>query len=344
MNGRRLLELLNTSFPLFRLLGFPVRLHWALIIVLLWSIQVHRKSGWYPGWQGILLGTSFVALLYAVILIHELGHALAARRQRVSIEHILLWPLGGLAALGANPRNPREELIITFWGPAVHPILLTLGAPLYLLMTSGKVSFGFPWNAMVAQFFWVNLGMLLFNLIPAFPMDGGRFLRAFLATRMYAAKATVVAAYVGQIVSIGFLIVAVMHVQDFKLVLALIAITNIVTCEQAKEQARHTDPYEGATFDSYDTSAAFGEMGPDGWQSADEGPRRREKKPNVFKRWRAERARKREEAECLREQAMRERVDQLLDKVSRDGMPSLTPDERTFLNEASASFRKKSRS
>lgn len=153
------------SFPLFRVLGFQVGAHWSLLVAV---VLLGITGG---GWSGLLLGV----LVFASVLAHELGHAVVARRRRVTILGIDLHLFGGVAKMAEPPRSPSDEIAIAIAGPLVSIGLgLGLGALAWALPTAPV------WLAWIAG---IN-GMLgLFNLLPALPMDGGRVLRAMLAKR-----------------------------------------------------------------------------------------------------------------------------------------------------------------
>ncbi len=163
------------------LFDIPIRIHWSFIgvlgFVLLWSGPA--------GWFGAL---TLVVGLFVSVVLHELGHALAARRYGIDTAHITLYPFGGIAAIKRMPEEPAQELVIALAGPAVN---FVLAAGLGWLW-----SLGLGWAPL-----WLaalNLGMGVFNLIPAFPMDGGRVLRALLATRMGWIPASKLAIRVGR--------------------------------------------------------------------------------------------------------------------------------------------------
>ncbi len=173
------------SFPLFRVLGFQVGAHWSLLV----AVVLLAATG--GGWSGVLLG----ALVFASILAHELGHAVVARRRRVSILGIDLHLFGGVAKMAEPPRSPSDEIAIAIAGPLVSMGLgIGLGLLAWALPTSPA------WVAWIAG---VNLMLGLFNLLPALPMDGGRVFRALLAKRHGLVEGTNRAVKVARVVAIA---------------------------------------------------------------------------------------------------------------------------------------------
>jgi Zn-dependent protease len=187
---------------------------WSWKIARLWDIDVYVHAtflliiGWvaYSYWvqfesiNAVVGGILFILTLFACVVLHEYGHALMARRYGVKTRDITLYPIGGVARLERIPEKPVEELWVALAGPAVNmAIAALLGA--YLAASGGLV---LPEILSVARgdflqrLLAVNLLLVAFNLIPAFPMDGGRVLRAILAMRMDHVKATQIAATVGQ--------------------------------------------------------------------------------------------------------------------------------------------------
>ena len=164
--------------------------------------------GWY-GWTywletrtltGMLEGVAFILLLFLAVTLHEYGHALTARKFGIKTRDITLYPIGGLARLEHMPDKPIQELWVALAGPAVN-VVIAAALFVYLTLTNALVPFSqltLSTGSFIERLMLVNISLLLFNLIPAFPMDGGRVLRALLAMNMDYVHATQIAATVGQ--------------------------------------------------------------------------------------------------------------------------------------------------
>lgn len=187
-----------------RVFGIDVHFHGTFFLLIAWLAGSHLAAG--GGVAEAVNGAIFLAALVGIVVLHELGHALTARRFGIRTRDITLLPIGGVARLERMPDDPRQEMLVALAGPAVN---LGLAAVVYaiLLATSGTSVLSdaaFERGPLVARLFWVNVSLGLFNLVPAFPMDGGRVLRALLALRRDYVDATRVAASVGQGLALSF--------------------------------------------------------------------------------------------------------------------------------------------
>ena len=195
---------MSWSITLGRLLGIEIRVHMTFFLLLTWLATVYWIG---HGPSAAAHGTVFILLLFGCVVLHELGHALAARRYGIRTEHITLLPIGGVAALERMPEKPAREIFVALAGPLVNVVIALLlvvvaGASLDTsrLQTIANASS----TDLLTKLATVNLVIAIFNLIPAFPMDGGRVLRALLAYRMPFPAATRMAAQIGQAVAFLF--------------------------------------------------------------------------------------------------------------------------------------------
>lgn len=187
------------SWTIARIAGTDVRIHATFLLLLLWI----GASAWFAEGTlvGVAAGVGFAALLFAIVVLHELGHATAARHFGIRTRDITLLPIGGVARLEKIPSKPREELIVALAGPAVNVVLMAIFAVVAVLADTPLGPFGAATDAqvsLVTRLFWINLTLAAFNMVPAFPTDGGRVLRALLAMRMDHFRATRIAARLGQ--------------------------------------------------------------------------------------------------------------------------------------------------
>lgn len=178
--------------------GIDVYVHATFLILIAWVALVHWRMGHNAA--AALEGIAFVLALFACVVLHEFGHALTARRFGIKTRDITLLPIGGLARLERMPDDPRQELWVALAGPAVNVVIasalfavLQVTGTLTSLSTLDVASGPFLERLMI-----VNVFLVGFNMLPAFPMDGGRVLRAMLAIRMDYTRATQIAANIGQ--------------------------------------------------------------------------------------------------------------------------------------------------
>jgi len=201
------------SWKLGRFAGIDTYVHASFLLLVAWAA--------WAAWSGVgtglavLMGVAFLLAVFGSVLLHELGHALMARRFGIDTRRIILSPIGGIAQLEGMPRRPRQELAVALAGPAVNFVLAALLWVVTPAFAGAPVLGQLLGSVMVA-----NLGLGLFNLVPAFPMDGGRALRALLAERIGSRRATTVAAKIGKAIA---LVMGVVGVVWGPFMLALVA-------------------------------------------------------------------------------------------------------------------------
>ena len=190
--------------------GTAIRIHVTFLLFLIWLGAIYyRQGGAEAAWQG----TIFIVLIFLCVLLHELGHVFAARYYDVPTRDVTLWPFGGIASMERMPDKPSQELIVALAGPAVNVViaavlLLWLGSR---LEPQNLTQIENPAVSMAAKVAGANIILVLFNMIPAFPMDGGRVLRAILAMWMGNARATELAATIGQGFAVVFGILGIFY-------------------------------------------------------------------------------------------------------------------------------------
>ena len=185
---------MSWSLPIVRIAGIQLRIHITFLLLIVWLAFGYYSQG---GSAAAASRVIFILLLFLCVVLHEFGHAFAAKAFGINTPDITLLPIGGVARLERMPEEPVQELIIAVAGPLVNVVIalgLFVAGGAQALLNPAAVEAG----GLVAQLLIINIMLVLFNLLPAFPMDGGRVLRALLATRMSYARATQVAATVGQ--------------------------------------------------------------------------------------------------------------------------------------------------
>lgn len=193
------------SLPVGRYFGIQVYIHWTFWILILWIFLMHLDEGLGQGLRGAL----FVLAIFGCVVLHEFGHALTAKRFGVVTRDITLYPIGGISSFESMPEKPVHELLISLAGPLVNVVIaavlwtyLTFAGqmPDLSAMSEGQIS-NLPF---LFNLFLANVTLAIFNLIPAFPMDGGRVFRALLGFAMEKRTATRLAAGLGQVLAIVF--------------------------------------------------------------------------------------------------------------------------------------------
>lgn len=188
------------SFPIARVTGIQIRVHLTFMLFLAW---IGLSDGMEGGWGEAGTGMALIVLVFGCILLHELGHAWAASYFGIRTPDITLLPIGGVARLERIPEKPFQEVVVALAGPLVSASLALLFGAVSGFQLQSMEGELHGWTGLLARLFTINMGLLLFNLIPAFPLDGGRVLRALLATRWEYARSTRIAAGVGQVLAVG---------------------------------------------------------------------------------------------------------------------------------------------
>jgi Zn-dependent protease len=199
------------SLKIAKLAGIDIFIHFTFFILVTWVAFIQWKLNGAIG--AAFSGVVFILAVFACVVLHELGHALAARKYGIRTQDIILLPIGGVARLEKMPDRPIQELWVALAGPAVNVVIFALLA-VYLWISNTLT----PDNqlmmttaAFVERIMGVNIFLILFNMIPAFPMDGGRVLRALLATRLAYIRATRISANLGQGIALLFGVIGLFY-------------------------------------------------------------------------------------------------------------------------------------
>lgn len=208
---------MKANLNLGRVSGIKIKVHWTFFFLIIWIIFDELKRGGTT--DSILFNIAFVFAVFLCVVLHELGHALTAKRFGIVTKKITLLPIGGMASFDKMPESPKQELLVVIAGPLVNLIIAVL---LYFIVPVQELfnqSFtdaydifkSFTLQNFLFYLFIVNVGLIVFNLIPAFPMDGGRILRALLAMKINRVKATQIASSIGQFIAVIFLLIGFLY-------------------------------------------------------------------------------------------------------------------------------------
>lgn len=334
---------MNWSFHLGRLFDINIRVHIAFVIcaVVLVSMEV-RSRGSGSDWTLLELLTDALgtyAILFFIVLVHEFGHCFGARYTGGEADEILIWPLGGLAMTNP-PHNAKAHMITTVAGPMVNVILCCLAA-LILIVWTGRVA-AIPFNPIhpfapfdrtlyltltnaqfwVIRFFGVSYLLLVFNLLPIFPFDGGRVVQAWLWPKKGYHRSMEIATLTGMIgaIAVGMFGLFI----EESLLLLMIAAFGYLTCWQQRRMLREMPEMAGEL--GYDFSRGY---------AAFDDPEDKPRQPGYFERRRKRKAAQRAEQENLRRELGEQRLERILKKISHSGMESLTAQEREVLERES---------
>ncbi len=235
---------MNRSLKLLTVKGIDIRLHITFPLILAWA--AFQFGQMFGSLNGALFGVVAISILFVLVTLHELGHSFTAMAYGVPVKQIILSPIGGVAQLQRMPEKPSQELLIAIAGPAVNILMAflmlafaaALGIDFNTLILGAAGLEGATLMALFSYVFVSNIFLAVFNLIPAFPMDGGRILRALLAWRLDYARATNLAANVGRVFAILFGIYGVIN-GNFFLIMIAIFIFGAGTQESRSTKVRH---------------------------------------------------------------------------------------------------------
>ena len=337
-------DLLSWNLSLGRWAGVQVRLHVFFLLFALVGLHYSLQAGllWY--------GATGLGILLLSTLAHEVGHCVAARRIGGSAEQILVWPLGGLAHVHIS-QNPDHELVTALAGPLVNLVACIVLLPMLALFQSDLRGFlellnplspppaldGFSALACLQLGIWINWILLIVNLLPAFPLDGARALRALIWRTNDFRTAMFIVVRVAKLTAIAFLVAAwLVHASHPEAVLPL-ALFGVFLFFSAKQEGERQDHEPGDAFFGYDFSQGYTSL-----ERAEGAQRTRPQGP--FRRW----LEARREARLLRQRQIEDdeerRVDEVLARLHEVGIEGLSVDERALLDRVSARYRNRQRS
>lgn len=331
---------INWSFRVGRLFAIDIRVHVAFLIcavVLVWMQMPDKDAVFRPSMGSILIDAlGIYAILFVVVLLHEFGHCFGARRTGGDADEILIWPLGGLAYTNP-PHNATAHMITTIAGPAVNIIICML-CTVVLVLWTGSLG-GVPWNPLnpmwpvdsaihpttaqlwLMRVFGISYLLLLFNLLPIFPFDGGRMVQSWLWPKKGYRRSMEIATSTGMI---GAIVVGLfgLFTGEGGWLMIMIAVFGYLTCYRTKTMLRETGDFGEGEF-GYDFSQ--------GYTSLARGGSGEERRPGYFARRRAKKAAQKAERERQAQVEHEKAVERILAKISRSGLESLTPRERNIL-------------
>lgn len=238
---------MKRSIKLSGIKGIVIKMHWTFLIVLVWVIAANAVNG--LTFDKIIWSLVFIVLVFLSVAIHELAHYWATKRFKIQTNEITLLPTGGISYYENFPKSSKEELLISLAGPAIN--LAIAGLLLPFIQSNEPI-----WNItshfdiihendLLYKLHLVNLGLFAINLIAAFPLDGGRILRALLGLKMNYFKATSIVIITGKIIAVAFLVAGIFYLNLLLLVVSLL----IFGAVQAEEYVLHLRSLiKGITF------------------------------------------------------------------------------------------------
>jgi stage IV sporulation protein FB len=338
-------DLLSWNLPLGRWAGVQVRLHVFFILFAVFALHyctVNPQEGllWY--------GVAVIVLLYASVLAHEFGHCVAAVKVGGQPEQILLWPFGGLVQINVS-RDPGSERIIAVTGPLVNSAVCVILAPILLVVHADLTGLfnpimpppavgSFNWIEGLRLAFWLNWVLVVVNLLPAYPLDGGRILRSLLWPRFGYRTSVLYVARAAKVAAIGIWILAyVVHSQPgyqyAMLPLALLGVFLFFSARQEAERLREQDAEEDLA--GYDFSP--------GYPSLDQNDPPRRPTPGPVRQWLESRRAARLQRQMQLAEEEERKADEVLARLHESGLNSLSEEDRALLDRVSARLRSRLR-
>lgn len=332
---------INWSFKAFRLFAIDVRIHVLFLIGAVVIISMEASSAnanGVPAMRYVMHAMGTYGLLFLIVLLHEFGHCFGARSTGGDADEILLWPLGGLA-MTSPPHEPKAHMITTLAGPAVNVLFCAITS-LVLVVWSGRLG-SVPWNPFypttpvdpgffpvgiqywLVRLFAVSYVLLIINMFPIFPFDGGRVLQAWLWPRHGYRRSMQIATSTGMV---GAIVIGLLGLLTGESLLLMIAVFGYLNCWRDKRMLAEQEMFENEYALHYGDT----EYG------ADES---REKRPGWIEEWRAKRRARREQRERVAETARLALVESALKQVAEHGEASLTPKQRKALEEETRRLR-----
>lgn len=328
----------NWSFPVGRLFGVRIKVHVAFIlcaVILVW-MEMPKEGEPGPGLTATLIDAlGMYAILFLIVLFHEFGHCFGARFVGGEADEILLWPLGGLAY--ANPpHNAAAHMATTVAGPLVN-VFICMICTLILVVWTGRLG-AVPWNPLhptwpvdatiipttgqhwTMMVFGLSYFLLLINLLPIFPFDGGRIVQAWLWPKKGYTESMAIATTTGMIGAVVVGLFGLFAEQSW--LLMMIAVFGYLTCYQTRRQLKEQGEFGAGEF-GYDFSQGYSSLNRDDAKPA--------RGPGFFERRRARKEALKAEWEKKRRDEHDRAVERILAKISATGMDSLTPSERRTL-------------
>ncbi len=337
-SDRKLDNPINWSFHVFRVFAIDVRVHITFVIgafvLIAMELPDRGSSGTVAFGKVIVDALGTYAILFFIVLVHEFGHCFGARHVGGEANEILIWPLGGLAYV-QPPHEPRAHMITTLAGPMVNVIFCAIGS-VALVLWVGHLG-AVPWNPLhptspvsldvvptlgqvwLMRFFGISYVILIINMFPIFPFDGGRVLQAWLWPRKGYGRSMEIATGTGMV---GAIVIGVFGLLSQEYLLMMIAVFGYLTCWQTRRVLKEQGEFEagfGAEFGGGYSFGADGETRP--------------RKLGYFARRKKAKQEARVEREVRERKERKRLVEDALRRVSESGLDSLTPKQRMLLEE-----------